>query len=320
MAVAGGNIPKLSIVIVSWNTRELLQGCLKSLSAACAEMSHQVLVVDNASSDGSPEMVAREFPTVELIHSGVNLGFSKGNNLAFPHCQGEHVLLLNPDTICPAESLQKLVSWAASTPNLGAATPRLTDAGGRPTITYGFFPRTRHHWLGFIDPLRLLPGAALQNRVVHVPQEDEPSRTVEYIAGACFLIPRPVLDALGPLDERFFMYFEETDWCRRLAEMGKEVWYCADTEVQHLEGQASGTVSDFSLRQFQKSYRLFVEKHYGAGAVKWFRMAQFKEYGLKAIFRGLVPWNRTHNGALARGYWKRALLQLKGRVEADPPQ
>jgi len=311
--------PRLSIVIVSWNTRDLLRECLASLPAACGAVEHQVLVVDNNSADGSDSMVEQEFPSCTLIPSGGNLGFSRGNNLAFPRCAGEYILLLNPDTVCPAGSLATLVAFASARPGLGAVTPRLIAADGRPTITCGFFPRVRHHWLGLVDPLRLLPGRFLQERVVHIPAPAEPSHPVEYIAGACFLIPQAVLQEIGPLDERFFMYFEETDWCWRLAGAGRPVWYCADCEVVHLEGQAAGAVSDFSLRQFQKSYRLFLEKNYGPSAVPWFRLAQFLEYGLKGLLRLLVPGNRRRNGALGRSYLRRAALQLHSEVEAAPP-
>ncbi|PID79833.1 glycosyl transferase [bacterium DOLJORAL78_65_58] len=311
--------PRLSIVIVSWNTRDLLRHCLASLPAACGPLEHQVLVVDNASADGSDAMVEREFPHCRLIRSGGNLGFSRGNNLAFPHCRGEYVLLLNPDTVCPAGSLATLVAFAAARPGLGAVTPRLTTADGRPTITYGYFPRARHHWLGFGDPLRLLPGRFLQERVTHIPADEEPSQPVEYIAGACFLIPRAVLADIGPLDERFFMYFEETDWCWRLKQSGRRVWYCADCEVVHLEGRAAEGVSDFSLRQFQKSYRLFLAKNYGPAVVPWYRLAQFLEYGLKGLLRGLLPVNRRRNGTLGRSYLRRAALQLQNSIKADPP-
>ena len=98
------------------------------------------------------------------------------------------------------------------------------------------------------------------------------------------------------------MYFEETDWCLRARQAGLDVWYCAETEVMHLEGQAAGTVSDFSLRQFQQSYRLFIEKHYGRGRLWQFRLAQFCEYGLKSLLRRLAPGNREANRAASRTF------------------
>ena len=313
----------LSIVIVNWNTEVLLRGCLASLPAACGALAHETLVVDNASRDGSAALVRREFPRAVLLEAGANLGFSRGNNLALPHCRGAHVLLLNPDTVCPPGSLEKLVAFARGRTQLGAVAPLLTDADGRPTITWGWFPRPRHHWLGFLDPGRRLGGAFWGERVVHVPRRDEPSREVDYVAGACLLMPREALAAVGPLDERFFMYFEETDWCRRARALGLSVWYCAECEVVHLEGRAAATVSAFSLRQFQLSYRLFLRKHHGGARERETRLAQFCEYGLKSLLRRLAALRggagRERDRALARQFADRARLQLVSRLDVRPP-
>lgn len=313
----------LSIVIVNWNTAALLRGCLASLPAACGDLRCEVLVVDNASHDGSAELVRREFPAAALIEAGANLGFSRGNNRALSRCRGDFVLLLNPDTVCPPGSLAKLVVFARGRQHLGAVGPLLTDAAGMPTITWGWFPAPRHHWLGFLDPGRRLGGTFWGARVVHVPRRDEPSREVDYVAGACLLMPREALAAVGPLDERFFLYFEETDWCRRARALGLAVWYCAETEVVHLEGRAAATVSDFSLRQFQLSYRLFVRKHHGRGRELETRIAQWCEYSLKSALRGLAARrggpDRETNRALARQYADRARLQIISRLDVRPP-
>ena len=320
---ADAGAPALSIVIVNWNTAALLRDCLASLPAACGDVTREVLVVDNASRDGSAALVRREFPAVTVLEPGANLGFAAGNNRALPRCRGDFVLLLNPDTVCPPGSLARLVDFARRTPGLGAAGPRLVDADGRPTITWGWFPAPRHHWLGFVDPARRLAFAGWGERVVHVPRPDEPSRRVDYVAGACLLMPRAALERVGPLDERFFLYFEETDWCRRAKDAGLAVWYCAECEVVHLEGRAAATVSDFSLRQFQHSYRLFLRKHDGRGRELETRLAQACEYGLKGLLRRLAALRggpaREANRALARQYGARARLQFVARLDPRPP-
>jgi N-acetylglucosaminyl-diphospho-decaprenol L-rhamnosyltransferase len=315
--------PALSIVIVNWNTSALLRDCLASLPAACGDLAPEVLVVDNASRDGSAALVRAEFPGATLLEAGANLGFAGGNNLALPRCHGDFVLLLNPDTVCPPGSLAKLVAFARRQPDLGAVGPLLTDADGRPTITWGWFPAPRHHWLGFLDPARRLGGPFWGERVVHVPGRDEPSRPVDYVAGACLLMPRAALARVGPLDARFFLYFEETDWCRRARDAGLVVWYCAECEVVHLEGRAAATVSDFSLRQFQHSYRLYLRKHHGRARELETRLAQAAEYGLKSLLRRLAALGggpaRTTNRALARQYGARARLQFVSRLDPRPP-
>ncbi|MCB1183090.1 glycosyltransferase family 2 protein [bacterium] len=307
----------LSIVIVSWNTRELLRGCLASLPAATAGLACEVLVVDNASADGSAAMVRDAFPDAILIESGANLGFSRGNNLALPRAAGDYVLLLNPDTVCPPDSLSRLVAFARGVPRLAVVGPRLVDAAGRPTISGGWFPRARHHWLGALDPRRLLFRGALADRIVFAPRPDEPSHPVEYVMGACFLMPRAALDAVGPLDEGFFMYFEETDWCWRARALGLAAWFCGEVEVAHLEGQAAAAAGSFGLNQFQVSYRRFVRKNYGPGRVWQFRLAQFAEFSVKSLLRRLVPGEE--NRALSAAYAARARLQLRNEITAEPP-
>lgn len=313
----------LSIVIVSWNTKGLLADCLASLPAACGPLSVETLVVDNASHDGSDTMVETDFPQVRLIRGGGNLGFSRGNNLALAEARGRWVLLLNPDTVCPPGSLARLVEFAgdrAQDGPLGAVGPRLVGDDGRPVISFGWFPALRFHWLEFLDPLRLLPGPRFRDRVVHIPAPDEPSHPVEYVMGACLLMPRDALEEIGLLDERFFLYFEETDWCLRAVRAGRTNWFCGETEVAHLEGRSSTQVSRFAIRQFQKSFRLFLAKHYGAGAIAGFRLAQACEYGAKTVYRSLLPRDRERNEALAAGFAERFRLQLRSRIEVEPPR
>jgi len=307
----------LSIIIVNWNTAGLLRDCLASVPAACGDLEFEIIVVDNLSSDGSAAMVATEFPEVRLLAETANHGFARGNNLALPLAEGRFVLLLNPDTICPPDSLQRLVSFAIQKERLAVVGPRLTDRAGAPTITWGRFPAPVLHWREFLDPWRRVRG--MRDRLVHVPTRQEPSRTVDYVAGACFLMPRSALETVGPLDERFFLYFEETDWCWRASQLDLDVWYCAETEIIHLEGQAAELASRFSLMQLQKSYRLFVAKNYGKGRVWQFRLAQFAEYSMKSLVRRLMPGDRERNRRLASVNGMRAKLQLRGKIEADPP-
>lgn len=309
----------LSIIIVNWNTRDLLRDALASLPASCGELATEVFVVDNASADGSPDMVATEFPDCRLINAPGNIGFSRGNNLALPQTTGDFVLLLNPDTVCKPGSLVHLVEFARTKENVGVVGPRLMSADNSPTISFGFFPTPRFHWLGFIDPWRLLPGKYFQERVIIIPDANNPSQKVDYIAGACFLVPRPALNLVGSLDERFFMYFEETDWCLRAHRAGLQNWFFAGCEVVHLEGQAAELASHFSILQFQKSYRLYVEKNLGRGHLFNFRLAQFFEYGTKALLRWLAPRNRHMNRQRAATFWLRAKLQLQSQIEVNIP-
>jgi N-acetylglucosaminyl-diphospho-decaprenol L-rhamnosyltransferase len=309
----------LSIVIVNWNTRDLLRGCLASLRAAVGDLACEVVVVDNASADDTPAMVRAEFSSVDLIEAGGNLGFARANNLAFPATKGRHVLLLNPDTVCPPGSLARLVSFADGHPGCGGVGPLLTDETGQSIITYGHFPSARYHWLWPLGLISCGPRWARAFQFVYVPHRKERSRSVPYVAGACLLIPRSALERVGGLDDRFFLYFEETDWCRRAWSAGLSIHLCMESSVVHLEGKAAELVSQFSLRQFQHSFRLYLAKHRGRGAVAVFRAALWWENAAKALLRALVPWDRRRNAALARRYAFIARLQCVGRLDVTPP-
>ena len=315
----------LSIVIVSWNTREDLRTCLAAVPDARGGLSTEVFVVDNASSDGSPQMVQDEFPKVILIESGANLGFAAGNNLALPSCQGRHILLLNPDTIPENNSLAKLSAFLDAHPGAGACGPLLTDTNGAPALSWGTGPKLRYHLLSLIDPTRSwLPGNLRTATAARLgPTEGRPFK-VDYVVGACLMMTHKAYEQVGNLDERYFLYFEETDWCRRTQDLGMAIWCVPNSRVAHLEGRAAARVSRFSLAQFQASLRIFVGEHQGQARVPLYRTALFLEYSLKAMFRGLVSIfsqneGRVRNAALASDHWFVALLQLQSRVDPRPP-
>ncbi len=309
----------LSIVIVSWNTQALLRACLASLPKAVAPLRYEVLVVDNGSRDATPAMLRHDFPSVTLIEAGENLGFARANNRAFRVASGRYILMLNPDTVCPPGSLAALVDHADRHPGHGGYGPLLIDAEGRPTITYGHFPSARYHWIWPLGLLTIGPRWARLTQFVYVPRRGEHDRTVPYVAGACMLIPRDMLATVGDLDEQFFLYFEETDWCRRAWERNLPIRLCMASEVVHLEGQAALQASAFSVRQFHHSLRLYARKHHGRLAVWNFRAALFWEYAGKAALRVLLPTDRVRNRARARRFWSIALLQLHTDIAPAPP-
>ena len=310
--------PDLSLIIVNWNTRDLLRDCLASLPGAAAGLNLEVIVVDNASADGSPAMVRREFPGVTVIDAGANLGFARANNLALQQARGRAVLLLNPDTVCPPDSLTRLLRLAQQHPGHGGFGPLLTTRDGEPTISSGAFPALRFHWLRPLTGLPLGQRWRRWTRFTHVPRRGDPDRQVDYVAGACLLIPRPALEAVGLLDERFFLYFEETDWCLRAWRAGLPIRLCASVEVVHLEGRTAELVSRFSLAQFQCSYRQFMAKHAGSGAVLGLRLGQVWEKGLQAIWHALRPWSARRR-RLASRYAYEVRLQWKPDLAPVPP-
>ena len=320
--------PDLSIVIVSWNTCKLLDACLASLPVAIGDLSAEVVVVDNDSRDGTPAMVAAKHPEVQFVATGANLGFSRANNLALAEVTGARILLLNPDTICPPDSLASLCARLDSLPDAAAVGPNLVDHEGRAAASWGDFPRPWHHWRGLVDPRQCwLPSRWREpglGRTVaslrHYPGYRDPTTgavTVDYVKGACLLMSREALNTVGPLDSRFFMYFEETDWCRRARDIGYHIYLCPDIPVTHLEGQATALVSEFSLRQFHHSYRLYLTKHEQNDVSTATRHALRAEYTWKALLRSIH--HDPHNRALTAQYRLVASLQFHQNIAPQPP-
>jgi GT2 family glycosyltransferase len=320
--------PDLSIVIVSWNTRDLLAACLASLPDAVGGLTTEVLVADNASSDRTPVLLAEHHPAVRVLETGGNLGFTRANNLALAEAGGRRVLLLNPDTVCPPGSLHDLVARLDALPDAAAVGPAMVDGDGAPTACWGDFPRPWHHWRALVDPTGCwLPrrwresglGRTAASLRHHRGHRDPATGAVavDYVKGACLLMTRDALDEVGPLDDRFFMYFEETDWCRRARATGRRIYCCPDVEIVHLEGRATGLVSRFSLQQFHHSYRLYLEKHETPATAAATRRAVRAEYTWKAWLRSLRRDPRSR--ALATQYRQAAALQSTPTSSAPTP-
>ena len=254
---------KLSIVIVSWNTKALLDACLTSVYAYPPEEPFEVWVVDNNSRDDSVTMVRQKFPQVNLVASQENLGFAGGNNLAIPNCQGEYVLLLNPDTEVKPGALQELLDFMDSHPQAGAAGSYLLNADG--TLQPSCYPAptlTREFWRMFhLD--KLVPyGTYDMNRW----PMDQP-REVDVLMGASMLLRKTVLDRVGLLDEGYFMYSEEVDLCFRLQKAGWRLYWVPQSKVVHYWGQSTKQVVLEMFLQLYRGKLRFFRKHYGGLSV-----------------------------------------------------
>lgn len=233
-----GNLNNMdfSIVIVNYNTKELLRKCLKSLPA-----NTEVIVVDNNSSDGSSQMIKKEFVKVKLIENKRNLGFAKAVNQALWQARGKYVLLLNPDTEVIGNALEKIVEFARKHPEVGVVGGRLIDPDG--TIQGSCF-----HKLTILNAIKefwLRQKGVFQK---YAPKTKKPVE-VEAVVGACMLIPKKVIDKVGLFDERYFLYFEDLDFCRRVRGMGLKIYYLPKAEFIHYHG-ASGKEIPRQTRQW----------------------------------------------------------------------
>jgi GT2 family glycosyltransferase len=229
----------LSIVIVNWNTRELLRDCLASVFAGVGALAVEVLVVDNASNDGSSEMVRQEFPHAEVIENAKNLGFAGGNNVALRRAVGRYVMLLNTDTLLHGEVLPEAVAWLDARPEVGVLGPKVLNADRSVQASCSAFPSLRHLTLQTLGLTRI---ARLDTyRMTGWDRMTE--RQVDVISGAAMFVRRAAMDEVGLLDEAFFFYGEETDWCHRFAKAGWDLVFAPIQAVTHFGGGAAAKLN-----------------------------------------------------------------------------
>lgn len=261
----------LSVLIVNWNTRDYLRACLSSLEAACLGLEYEIIVVDNASKDGSAAMVSSLFPSVQLIASPDNLGFAAGNNLAFRHSRGEWIWLLNPDTEVLRDAPKKLIDFLQQNAARGAVASALIDArSGLPQKSCRTFPSPAALWAEASGLARKYPRSRRfgSYRMGWWRYHDE--RRVQQPMASSFLMRREAVEAInngkiGELfDEDFPIFFNDVDLCWRLWKHGWEIWYLPAAGVLHHGGASTIQVKPAMIAESHRSLKLFYEKHYRA--------------------------------------------------------
>ena len=270
---------RLSIIIVSWNVRELLERALHSAYASWGTRPGlEIMVVDNASTDGTLARLADKFPQTRVIANQHNLGFTQGNNQGLAATDGEFILLLNPDTEVLGDALPRLVAYLDAQPHAGMVGPQLLNADRSvqssrrrfPTLPVLFGEST---WLEGWLPRRVLQQYYVQEQPAGAIQ------AVDWITGAAMLTRREIYEELGGLDEGFFMYSEELDWCRRIQEAGWEIHYYPDAQIVHYEGKSSEQVVAARHIHFQTSRVHYARKYHGpliAEALRHWLLAQYR--------------------------------------------
>jgi GT2 family glycosyltransferase len=253
----------LSIIIVSFNARADLERCVDSLAEHPPAVPSEVIVVDNGSSDGSAE-AARRRPGVRVIAIGGNRGFAAANNAGIRESTGAYLLLLNSDTIVPAGAIDRLLAALDRHPDAAAAGPRLIDADGRAELSFGRMigPITEWRRQRLMRRHARADAAAIALIERMTRQEQFP----DWISAACLLVRRADADAVGLLDERFFMYTEDVDFCAALRARGRRVLFTPDAEVVHLRGRSAASAPAATRAAYRRSHLAFYEKHYPAFA------------------------------------------------------
>jgi GT2 family glycosyltransferase len=262
--VNGAAPPDLSVCIVSWNTRADLRAALASVFAYAGEVALEVIVVDNASADGSAEMVRREFPAAQLIANRWNRGFAAGNNQALRRARGRYYLLLNSDTVVHAGAFAELVRFMDAHPDAGAVGPRILNPDNTlqyscrrfPTLATGLFRKA---------PLgRLIPDNRWNREYLMSDWVHDVAREVDWISGAAMCLRPEAVRQVGALDEGYYMYCEDVDWCYRARRAGWKIYYLPQAVVTHVIARSSDQRPLRMVAEFHRSMLRFYRKHYAA--------------------------------------------------------
>jgi GT2 family glycosyltransferase len=253
----------LSVIIVNYNVKYFLEQCLHSALQAPATVEAEIIVIDNASTDGSVEYLQPLYPEVKFITSKENMGFAKANNLALKKAKGEYVLFLNPDTLVPEDCFEKCVRFMENNLKAGALGIRMLDGSGKFLAeSKRSFPTASTAFYKLIGLSVLFPKSKIFNKYSLGYLDEYENHVVDVLAGAFMLVRKSVLEEVGSFDETFFMYAEDVDLSYRIQKAGYENWYFAGSSIIHFKGESTKKGSLNYVRMFYNAMSVFVKKHY----------------------------------------------------------
>lgn len=267
IAVKAVSAVKLSVVTVSWNVVGLLRRCLQTLSDELSSITEnvEVFIIDNASADGSAQMVAAEFPQFHLIANDSNRGFAIANNQALKLSRSEYVLLLNPDTEVQPGALATLINFMDSNPDAAIVAPQLLNSDGSVQRSCREFPTFAGMLYELLGLSKMFPNHPLFGRYKMLEFNHDYCREVDQPEGACLMMRRSVIDQVGMLDEGFFMLFEEVDWCYRIKQANWQIWFTPEAKVIHHYGQSIKQVKARMILSSHRGLYRYWRKHLSHG-------------------------------------------------------
>jgi N-acetylglucosaminyl-diphospho-decaprenol L-rhamnosyltransferase len=304
----------LSILIVNFNGKEFFGACFESIRKYVT-VPYELIVVDNASNDGSVSYLKQHHPIVRVVANPINSGFTVGNNLAAKKARGRYLLLLNNDTIIRSP-VDSLITLMESNTEIGVMGCRLTYSDGRQQESVGYIPNVFSLVFSWTPLARLFPRSATFRRTIPAgsPIYEQVSCDVEWVSGAFLLTRTDLWHQLDGLDEHYFMYMEDTDYCRRVRAVGHKVLYSAACEVIHFEGAGRSWIGEHAVINSTNSYLIYVKKFNGTVAVLILRtfLAQvFVFRGLAHLFTSLLGVD-ANGYEKARAYWRAVLVLFFG--------
>jgi GT2 family glycosyltransferase len=251
----------VSVIIVNWNTRDMLRDCLRSVYEQTQQVSFEIVVIDNASQDGSVDMVRREFPAVVLIPNPENRGFAAANNQGMEVAHGRYVLLLNSDTLVLGEALARTVQFADAHPQAAVVGCRVLNPDRSLQPTCFLYPSLLNMVLSSTYLYKLWPRSRFFGRERMTWWDRNDVRDVDVVTGCFMLVRREAIDRVGVMDDHYFVYGEETDWCYRFKAAGWRVLFTPDAEIVHFGGASSRRVAYQMKLQLYGSILRFLRKH-----------------------------------------------------------
>jgi GT2 family glycosyltransferase len=280
---------KLSVIILCWNDRKVIEACLESIYSKTHSTEFEVIVSDNGSTDGSIEFIRGSYPQVHVIENGRNLRFAKANNVGIRASRGEYVLILNPDTIIHDGTLDRMIGFADEHPQVGAFGCRVLNADGSYQASASPFTSFKGEWISalYLRWLGRVNGWFTSDR--YPGWRGTTQRQVDWLAGCFMLVRGDVLKSIGGFDEQFFYYYEDVDLCRRIWQAGYPIVYVPDATITHLGGQS--TTGRFARLPFaldsQVTRYLYYYKYYGRSGVRRARWITFASVLLRLLSLGL---------------------------------
>ena len=301
----GGVVPDLSIVIVSWNVCEYLRSCLSSIVYNQGDLEVEVIVVDNGSVDGSTQMIRDDYPWVKLLECDENIGFPKGNNIGLRAAIGRYLLLLNPDTKIISDALPQMVAYLKKNEEVGVVGGQLLNSDGTiqssrrrfPSVATAIFEST---WLQPYAPRGMIRRYYAEDLPLDRPVE------VDWLVGACLMTRQEVIAQIGYMDEAFFMYSEELDWCRRIKEAGWRIIYLPEAQIIHHVGKSSEQAETERHVNFQRAKLRYFRKYHGRLPTDLIRITLLLNYVwqlLLEVAKALMGNRRPLRWQRVRAYW-----------------
>lgn len=306
----------ISFIIVSWNVRDLLRRALESIRADAAAYETEIIVVDNASQDGTVEMLRGEFPNVRVIANTANRGFTRGNNQALQIAKGRFLFLINPDTELMSGATRGLVEFMAEPANVqvGIVGPQLIYADGTLQSSRRRFPTFSTALLESTKLQQWFPRNRTLGKYYMQDTRDDATQDVDWVVGAAMFVRRAVYEQIGGLDENFFMYSEELDWCKRAKDAGWRVVYLPCARILHYEGKSSEQVLAQRDIYFHSSKVCYFKKYYGVlqgELLRYFLLTMFAYQTLEEGTKYLLGHKRDLRAARVRAYRKVLASGLK---------